>query len=36
MTFFYRNGKSFTRPVRPVRWVAEEFVLMHSVVGRTQ
>ena len=36
MTLFYRNGEPFSRPVRPVRWIAEEFVLIHSIVGRTQ
>ena len=36
LTLFYRDGAPFSRAIAPIRWVADEFVLVHSLVGRTQ
>ena len=36
MTLFYRDGEPFSRAIQPVRWQADEFVLVHSAVGRGQ
>lgn len=35
MTLLYRDGKPFLKPVHPVSWCATEFVLIHSLAGRT-
>jgi RNA 2',3'-cyclic 3'-phosphodiesterase len=36
VTLGYRDGGSFTLPVDPLGWHATEFVLIHSIVGRTK
>ncbi|WP_168371680.1 2'-5' RNA ligase family protein [Sphingomonas sp. Leaf357] len=33
MTLVYRKGESVSRPVAPISWAAEEFVLVHSLIG---
>ena len=35
MTLSYRTGAPFSRPVAPIAWQAAEFVLIHSLIGRT-
>ena len=36
MTLAYRKGASVNRPVAPITWLAEEFVLIHSLIGQTR
>lgn len=35
-TLFYREGEPWQRPVQGFRWQVGEFVLVHSLVGRTR
>jgi len=35
-TLAYEAARDFRMAIRPIRWVADEFVLIHSLVGRTQ
>jgi 2'-5' RNA ligase len=36
LTLLYWAGQPFIRPVAPIEWQAEEFVLIHSLVGATR
>ncbi len=36
VTLLYRAGYPFAAPVDPIGWQAEEFVLIHSIVGATR
>jgi 2'-5' RNA ligase len=36
VTLGYRDGPVFTRPVDPIGWHCSEFVLIHSIAGRTK
>lgn len=36
VTLLYWNGQPFIRPMAPIAWQAEEFVLIHSRVGATR
>jgi RNA 2',3'-cyclic 3'-phosphodiesterase len=36
VTLGYREGRPFTENIDPIAWNCSEFVLIHSVVGRTQ
>ncbi|WP_375394168.1 2'-5' RNA ligase family protein [uncultured Sphingomonas sp.] len=36
MTLGYRQGAPFTQGIAPLGWTAQEFVLIHSHVGRTR
>lgn len=36
VTLFYWNGKPFQQPIETIAWESLEFVLIHSIVGRTQ
>ena len=36
VTLLYRDGDPFAAPVDPIGWLAEEFVLIHSIVGATR
>ncbi|WP_182911914.1 2'-5' RNA ligase family protein [Sphingomonas cavernae] len=36
VTVLYRDGAPFTQAIDPIRWTADELVLVHSLVGRTR
>lgn len=36
VTLGYRKGPVFLEPIAPIAWEAQELVLIHSLVGRTQ
>lgn len=36
VTMVYRDGRAFTRLTDPVRWTADELVLIHSEVGASR
>lgn len=36
MTLVYRKGVPFSHSVAPISWMAEEFVLVHSLIGQTR
>jgi RNA 2',3'-cyclic 3'-phosphodiesterase len=36
VTLGYREGRAFTENIDPIAWNCSEFVLIHSLVGRTQ
>jgi 2'-5' RNA ligase len=36
MTLGYRDGTPFSQPVEPIAWIADEFVLVHSHLGKTR
>lgn len=36
LTLFYRDAPPFSRRIEPIRWHVDEFVLIHSLVGRTE
>jgi 2'-5' RNA ligase len=36
MTLGYRDGRPFSERIAPVGWDAEEFVLIHSHLGKTR
>ena len=36
LTLSYRSGQPFSRTIEPIGWRVDEFVLVHSLVGRTR